>query len=522
MNESKISICELTIPSTTFELENIYLCNYNTNGRIAPIWDGFGALSFTAAKSPNLPASTATKIGSINAIKYEAAGLSSYLGEIYTFEANAADDANGYDHPDRKDAPCVIIEGKYKNAAETSFYRIDFTYAETGNGVEKGKYMPVLRNHLYEIDIVGVSDNGYPSIDEALDSYMVHSNMDFTSIVYDEGQIKDIVFNGRYMLGVDKGEFLFYSGKSYNETEEVSKLTINTDDPDGWKINISDDSNNTNPDWLKVTNMSGTQGTTRIGIMVDVSAPDKAQTGYLDITAGRLKKRVKYYSVDPLLDFTTLTDGDVIDFGIAKQEQLFTVKFITNAYWTYKASDNTGNNAFSNIIPNPSHPLLGKTNAGTAAQVVNQEFSFMPSNDDTPIAGTVFSTTLTFSTCNTGDFGNDQSHTLTFTRKVPAYVGLFDTDPIPNSQIPAKNAVVEIHATANTAWTGVAKYANTLVSSGATSVPAQPKTNGVSQVQVRENLDNVAKVINFYIKYTDTNGDVKETYVGDLIQEAKQ
>lgn len=249
-------------------------------------------------------------------------------------------------------------------------------------------------------------------------------------------------------------------------------------------------------------------------------AADKAEIGYLDILAGNLTKRITYYSVDPLFEFKDLTDGETIDFGAADQSMIYNVKFRTNARWKYSASDNTNNNAFPNTILSMSHPLEAPYNiGGTSAKIADITFHFMPSIDDTPVAGTKFSTTLTFSTNYTGDSGNDVVRTLTFKRTVPAYVGLFSMEPN-DIDLPSAGSVVKITATANVAWSGIARYADNsmLASTGSTTVPATPKNSGFSNVAVRENLESTARVINFYIKYADTNGVSHESYVGQLIQ----
>lgn len=510
-----------SVTPATFKLSNIYLCNYNTNGRIAPTWNSQGDLSSVAATTPNLPASPGRKPGIGSAIKYEADGLTLFNGEIYTFEANAASDANGYDHTDRKDAICLIIEGKYNGASNSSFYRVDFTYPETNAGIEKGDYMPLLRNYRYEIEINGVTGAGLPSLEDALASYMVHSNLDINPIIYDEGLIKDIVFNGRYMLGVDIGEFLSYSGKNLNGTEEASKLVISTDESEGWKIKISDTNNKTNPDWLKVTNIQGNTGSTQIGLIVNTSAADKAEIGYLDILAGNLVKRITYYSVDPLFEFKDLADGDIIDFGAASQSLIYNVNIRTNARWKYSASDDTNNNAFSNIILNASHPLDAPFNiGGTSAQPADITFHFSPSIDHTPVAGTKFATTLSFLTTFTGDSGNDIERTLTFKRTVPAYIGIYSMEPA-NIDLPSTGATVRITAVTNVAWTGIARYDNkdgTSATISSTAVTASSESTGYSNIIVRPNDESNTRKICFFIKYTDTNNVTHELPVGDLIQ----
>jgi hypothetical protein len=199
---------------------------------------------------------------------------------------------------------------------------------------------------------------------------------------------------------------------------------------------------------------------------------------------------------------------------------IYNVNIRTNARWKYSASDDTNNNAFSNTILSMSHPLDAPYNiGGTSAQIADITFHFIPSSDDTPVAGTKFATTLSFSTTFTGDSGNDITKTLTFKRTVPAYVGLFSMEPN-DIDLPSTGSVVKITATANVAWSGIAEYDDNkmIASIGSTTVPATPKNSGFSNVTVRANIESYPRVINFYTQYTDTNGNLQKSYVGQLIQ----
>ncbi|MDU1891389.1 MAG: fimbrial protein [Dysgonomonas sp.] len=518
---------KVSVAEANFRLENIYLCNYSTNGRIAPAWDAKGVLSTTAATSPNLPTTLNRKIGNENAIKYTASGKTSYEGEIYIFEAEAADDTGGMDDPARKNATCIVIEGKYNGMGATTFYRIDFAHDGTHGTVNT--YMPLLRNFKYVINVTQVNGMGETSLVNALSSY-AQSNIHVEKIVYDEGELKDIIFNGRYMFGVDKSIFQTYTGRDFNGTEDFAKLIVNTNFQEGWTVKVSDNNGKNNPDWFGITQYSGSNGTSYLGITVNSSAADKAATGYLDFTAGDLQKRVSFYSVEPFIRFVSPTlDGDIIDFGHTEQIMLRSINIETNAYWKYEASDETGNQAFENIVPTPSHVVNAENVGGSPATTELKTFSFQPSNGNEQEAGTQFTSKLTFSTCNTGDTGNDKSISLTIKRTVPVYIGLFKMLPGNDQEIGSgngadTNTTVSITATANTWWVGVARASQDEngenLATNDDDQSAGAKAEKTSNVIIRKNDLGYSRKIYLYIKYRDVNNgnQIRYVYVGEVTQ----
>ena len=79
------------------------------------------------------------------------------------------------------------------------------------------EYLPLKRNHKYIITITQALGTGYKSFSEALASYTVMSNLKFRLIHYDRDKVKDVVYNGQYMLGVGESEVAVtqYQNNSY-------------------------------------------------------------------------------------------------------------------------------------------------------------------------------------------------------------------------------------------------------------------------------------------------------------------
>ena len=223
-----------------FTVEEVYLANYNTTGYIAPAWDADGKLKDPAPDDPNLPADGGKKTEEGDAILYSVSGNTPYNGEIYTFEAPAAVDAGGVGQDgasSRKEAVCLIVKGKIGNGKST-FYRVDFT--KTGKIGEEVEYLSLKRNYKYIITVTEASGIGYESFREALASYTVMSNLKFRVIHYDREKVKDVVYNGQYMLGVGESEISVTQHQNNGYA-----INVFTDHPGGWKATVTE-----GKDWL--------------------------------------------------------------------------------------------------------------------------------------------------------------------------------------------------------------------------------------------------------------------------------
>lgn len=302
--------------ASDFTVEEVYLVNYNTAGYIAPAWNANGQLIDPVPDAPRIPDASGKKWGEWNAIPYAVNGNTPYDGEIYAFEALAAEDAGGAAQDgdtSRKDAVCLIVKGKIGNGGST-FYRVDFT--KTGQTGEQVGYLPLKRNHKYIITVTEASGVGYASISEALASYTVMSNLKFRLIHYNRDKVKDVVYNGQYMLGVGEPEVNIsqYQDNSY-------AIDVFTDSPGGWKATVTAGS-----DWLTfeggATAASGvanddTQLKLKIPYFYNATI-GVTRTATVTLTAGRLTHEIKVTqnTIDPGIIKFVDAYGNVLENGL--------------------------------------------------------------------------------------------------------------------------------------------------------------------------------------------------------------
>ena len=163
-----------------------------------------------------------------------------YVRNIYIPEISNHD--NGQNKG--KDArTCLVIGGSYKGGKET-YYRVDFITRRDGAPKDEIKeQLDVLRNHRYRFNITKVAGPGTDKPEEALKTEPVNLTCDV--VVWDEGKVDKIVYDGQYYLSVSKDKFHF--GK--DATSE--NYTIRTNWPKGYKIVDKD-----GKEWPK----TGTQG----------------------------------------------------------------------------------------------------------------------------------------------------------------------------------------------------------------------------------------------------------------------
>lgn len=281
---------------TDFILEKVHLCNYNTVGMVTPLKNisPLDEVNMSPATVPNIELPGSPQTGVSDAIIYSGNAV---VQDIYTFESAAASDNN---ETSRQNATCLIIEGKYKG--QTYFYRVDFTYDNSTSNLSN--YMPLLRNYKYEVKIINAAGIGYDSANEAFNSYSVISNLKTRIISYDEGEMKDINYNGQYYLAMsDDGVLVEKSGVFLDETGTgyyPSEFTVQTDYPDGIdlsSITVTDqEGSGSTVNWINGLTVSPdfVKGNQKLTINVPVSTmessePEDVRVAYINFKAGRLQ-----------------------------------------------------------------------------------------------------------------------------------------------------------------------------------------------------------------------------------------
>lgn len=262
-----------------FILDKVYLYNRTTQGYVSPQWDYKGNVmkgkvtepnwsdSFTFSDDQSKPNSVLEN--DINS-QYDAdPDNNNCIGQIYTFESpGKAYDSNSLT------ATSLVIKGYIDNdLSKAHYYRVDITD-------NKGEFMPVLRNHQYNIEITAVNGVGYDNIKDALDAWTVVSNLHTRTIVWDNEMLSNINFNGQYMLGVQFEELIFSSKGSTQEN------FIATDYTKG--ISIIE-----KPDWVNIADFPEGQTEVYLTIKVEANPDIVVREGHIKLQAGRVTHSIK-------------------------------------------------------------------------------------------------------------------------------------------------------------------------------------------------------------------------------------
>ncbi len=148
---------------------------------------------------------------------------------------------------------------------------------------DKETYKDILRNHWYQIKIVKVEGSGYETPEEAFDAKSL--NMEVEIVMWDQGEMKDIVFDGQYLLSVSRSEFTLSSSQKPH-----SELNVFTDYPKGWVATVP-------PGFQWITIIGDGTGfaneTTALEFSVEKNETEFVREGNIIITAGRLNYKIK-------------------------------------------------------------------------------------------------------------------------------------------------------------------------------------------------------------------------------------
>ncbi|MCC8088052.1 MAG: Mfa1 fimbrilin C-terminal domain-containing protein [Rikenellaceae bacterium] len=146
-----------------FMLDEIYIYNHLNEGKVAPyfadsdVWDSDNYI----VNKVSLPSSYTKYCDPFN-VKAKTESGENYIPAAYVFEAPSVESGKS------SDATCLVIGGRYQGESSTTYYRVDFFERNSENDIVG--FLPMLRNHIYRVNIVSVKGSGYPDPDEAFDS----------------------------------------------------------------------------------------------------------------------------------------------------------------------------------------------------------------------------------------------------------------------------------------------------------------------------------------------------------------
>ena len=190
--------------------------------------------------------------------------------------------------------PCIVLQLSYQS--NIYYYRLDYTWdGIKGGGVpsyEKGKPMPILRNHRYIFTIKEVKGAGYRTIEDALRSPENHTNQNIvvTSVVVDEA-FTDVTFNdvGQY-IAVSRTSMTLKGKKTTASTD--NKVEVLTNVTGGFSVRAFNDDGMEVPTggWLSPSVPSGAANTN--ATVQAITDGKSFKNGYLEVRAGRLYTKV--------------------------------------------------------------------------------------------------------------------------------------------------------------------------------------------------------------------------------------
>ncbi|MDR1345020.1 MAG: hypothetical protein LBJ39_06675 [Tannerellaceae bacterium] len=259
---------------TNFHLVSASVFNRKDKGYIAykgtdpGYWDNAGNKALKAW----VPASAGTTKKPSQPAYYKADVSGAIKASIYTFEAASVD-------VDKKDATTIVVGGYYGypvNQTVISYYRIDIPQYDALDVPKEGTIGDILRNHLYDIQISGVTCKGESDEQKA-----------FEGAVTLTAGIKDWNLAGIDMAIPGQGDLTIDRVSLRYDMNAISKKTLKVTASQNWTTASADS-------WITFLNTSGSAGTNvSLYFRLAANATGSNRTGYINVTAGNLTKQIK-------------------------------------------------------------------------------------------------------------------------------------------------------------------------------------------------------------------------------------
>ena len=304
---ARIDVKVASSASSDFTLTGVWLYNSSTKGRLVPVEANWSA-------SPKLPSQpTAGWTPNASEINYTSMLSAGKLERaMYVFEAPASTGSTV------STAPCLVVKGSWNGETE-DYYRIDF-YNEPEN-----RFLSLLRNHLYDVQITGVSGRGYGSLAEA----MAAGFANITAVTHEiyGGGMGNVVWDGRNYLSVDNTDFTLYpEAQSVNIKVKTNYTGTASPSDGGWNAVVESDGSG----WLTITGGTGSGAGDEVTrtLTLDVAFNNVGdRAGTVTIMAGRLKQTITVFQkIDPELSIE-VGESEMIFSALSPQSQSLRVEW---------------------------------------------------------------------------------------------------------------------------------------------------------------------------------------------------
>jgi hypothetical protein len=278
--------------TSQFHLEDVYLYNRQTSGRVAPkgsfyVHGGYVGENSVAGTGyvtkPSLPNSPSKVFGPLQF--HLPTGVYKSEREIYTFETDSV--ANGDDFS----PAAVVVGGTYIPTGVRQYYRIDFDHRTPAPANTFVSYRPLLRNHRYRMIINQVTADGHNTPDSAF--YGKKGKLDVKVIDWNLGDSATVTVSETHTLAISisKTDTLIAHGASDTYSGYIG---VTSNHPDGWTV-TSESSWITVDDPAPVKHYDG-----YLHYTIGTGQPTlPGRDGYITVRAGNLAKRIKITDYKP-------------------------------------------------------------------------------------------------------------------------------------------------------------------------------------------------------------------------------
>lgn len=269
---ARIDVTLASSVATNYSVKRVLYYNYNTVGRV---WTkNYSGTVTTGTTLPSNPG-TATAHTYYAVANTRTGGLADTHFEALLYAQEAAVNS-------AMNRPCIVVELEDKAGASVGHYRADFL---TSSG--SPKYLDILRNHRYKVEITNVYSNGFTDPDDAYNTTPV--GMTATVVDWDEADMKNTIVNGNYWVSISSRELeVNYTAHTDNS------ISITTNVSSGWNVTgIYNDANCTiahGGAWLTGATKSGNNLAV---IVTENTSKTATRTAYVKLKAGTVEFTIK-------------------------------------------------------------------------------------------------------------------------------------------------------------------------------------------------------------------------------------
>lgn len=275
---ARIDVNASTVAAADFQMVSVRLVNAARNGWLF---------------QPNpIPAQQRTEV-----MLYDAATTvvsNSITQQMYCYENNGVSGVFT-NNPTR-----IVVEGKYKGAATSSFYGIDIAY-KAGEAATDPLLYDIVRNFIYTVHITKVNRDGYATFEEAVKSASYNAAIEATITVTDP-YAHNIVTNGKQYMGTTNTSVVVYPMADNTTVAYVTAAILSYTTAPEWEQGeivatggITFASNSSDREVLLLSS-----GSTPVVREIQINLPPNFTTGVIKAHIGNLSQTITVSKQAPI------------------------------------------------------------------------------------------------------------------------------------------------------------------------------------------------------------------------------